>query len=316
VQNAFTATKVLTLLGVIALGLAFGDPGARAANLAAAPFAIDVGLVDALPLVAAAMVGALFSSTAWPNVTFTAAETRDPRHTVGRALVLGTMLVCTLYVATNMAYLNVLPLTGNSDGGDVAARGIQHATADRVGTAVVEHVAGGGWGPRLMALAVMVSTFGCANGLVLSGARVAFAMARDGLFFEAVSRIHPERRTPATALWLQGAIACTLALTGSYSDLLTMTAFTSLLFNMLTVAGLFVLRRRRPDLHRPYRTWGYPLLPAAFIAVSLFFLFFILKGDPRNSGMGLALTALGIPAYAWFRRRSTAAEPATVESKS
>jgi APA family basic amino acid/polyamine antiporter len=233
-----------------------------------------------------------------------AEEVRDPERNLPRALLLGTLGVTAVYLSAVGVYLYLVPA--------VEMAGVPD---NRIAAYAAGRLLGGA-GEGFVALAILVSTFGCANGLVLSGARVAFAMARDGLFFEAVSRIHPERRTPATALWLQGAIACTLALTGSYSDLLTMTAFTSLLFNMLTVAGLFVLRRRRPDLHRPYRTWGYPLLPAAFIAVSLFFLFFILKGDPRNSGMGLALTALGIPAYAWFRRRSTAAEPATVESKS
>jgi APA family basic amino acid/polyamine antiporter len=304
VQNTFTIAKVAAIAVLVGLTLALG--GGSAAAPAAAPALLGaegarLGLFAAL---AVAMSKALFAYDAWYTAAMAAEEVRDPERNLPRALLLGTLGVTAVYLSAVGVYLYLVPA--------VEMAGVPD---NRIAAYAAGRLLGGA-GEGFVALAILVSTFGCANGLVLSGARVAFAMARDGLFFEAVSRIHPERRTPATALWLQGAIACTLALTGSYSDLLTMTAFTSLLFNMLTVAGLFVLRRRRPDLHRPYRTWGYPLLPAAFIAVSLFFLFFILKGDPRNSGMGLALTALGIPAYAWFRRRSTAAEPATVESKS
>jgi basic amino acid/polyamine antiporter, APA family len=303
VQNAFTATKVLTLLGVIALGLAFGDSGARAANLAADPFALDVGLVDALPLVAAAMVGALFSSTAWPNVTFTAAETRDPRRTVGRALVLGTTLVCTLYVATNVAYLNVLPLTGNPDGGDVAARGIQHATADRVGTAVVERIAGGGWGPRLMALAVMVSTFGCANGLVLAGARVAWAMAGDGFFPAAVRRLNVHR-VPGIALWLQGVWASLLALSGRYGDLLDYVVIAELLFYLLAVGGLFVLARRSGAAPRGV---AYPWLQIAYIAAVAVLIGALLISKPAYTWGSVAVVLSGLPVYFLVRRRRVTA---------
>jgi APA family basic amino acid/polyamine antiporter len=147
-----------------------------------------------------------------------------------------------------------------------------------------------------------VSTFGCVNGLTLAGARVVYAMARDGVFFRAAGGVHPTHRTPANALVLHGAVAAALTLTGTFSDLLTMTAFSSLLFNVLTVIGLFVLRRRRPDLPRPYRAWGYPVVPLLFVAVSLFFLVYMPVADPRNTGLGLLLTAAGVPAYVYWRR--------------
>src|SRR5207253_8295738 len=195
----------------------------------------------ALPI--SALVGALFSADAWANVTFAAGEVRDARRTVPRALVLGTALVCLLYLITNVAYLNVLPLVGTADGADALARGIQHATADRVGAAAMERLTGGSLGATLMALAVMLSTFGCANGLVLAGARVAWAMARDGLFFAPAARLN-DRQVPGPALWMQGAWASVLALSGRYSDLLDYVIVAELLFYLLTVGGLLVLARR------------------------------------------------------------------------
>jgi APA family basic amino acid/polyamine antiporter len=154
-----------------------------------------------------------------------------------------------------------------------------------------------------MAAAIMVSTFGCVNGLILAGARVLYAMSRDDLFFRRAGHVHPTYRTPAPALLMQGVVAAVLTLTGTYNDLLTLTAFSSLLFNTLTVVGLFVLRRRRPDLPRPYKAWGYPVLPTLYILVSVFFLYNILVGDPWNSGKGLVLTTMGLPAYAYWRRQ-------------
>ena len=299
VQNAFTATKVLSLLGVIALGLVFGDPAARAANFTASPFATGLTLREALPLLGAAMVGALFSSTAWPNVTFTAAETHDPRRTVGRALVLGTTLVCGLYLATNVAYLSVLPLTGAADGADVVARGIQHATADRVGTAVVERIAGAGWGPSLMAIAIMISTFGCANGLVLAGARVAWAMAGDGFFPAAVRRLNVHR-VPGVALWLQGAWASLLALSGRYGDLLDYVVIAELLFYLLAVGGLFVLARRSGT--RP-RGVAYPWLQIAYVVAVTVLTIDLLVTKPAYTWGSVAVVLSGLPVYFLVRSR-------------
>ena len=300
VQNAFTATKVLTLVAVIVLGLLFGDPAARAANLAASPFATGLALRDALPLLGAAMVGALFSSTAWPNVTFTAAETHDPRRTVRRALVLGTSLVCGLYLATNVAYLNVLPLTGAPDGADVVARGIQHATADRVGTAVVERIAGAGWGQGVMAIGVMISTFGCANGLVLAGARVAWAMAGDGLFPAPVRRLNVHQ-VPGVALWLQGAWASLLALSGRYGDLLDYVVIAELLFYLLAVGGLFVLARRTGA---PPSGVAYPWLQLAYVVAVTVLVLDLLVTKPAYTWGSVAVVLSGLPVYFVVRGRA------------
>ena len=246
---------------MVALGLAFGDPAARAANLAAPPFASGLALRDALPLLGAAMVGALFSSTAWPNVTFTAAETRDPRRTVGLALVLGTTLVCGLYLATNVAYLNVLPLSGGPGRrGRVRTRHPARPRRSRGHRGRRAHR-----GPRVgaaaMAVAIMISTFGCANGLVLAGARVTWAMAGDGFFPAGVRRLNAHR-VPGVALWLQGAWASLLALSGRYGDLLDYVVIAELLFYLLAVAGLFVLARRTGT---PPRGVAYPWLQIAYV---------------------------------------------------
>jgi len=154
-----------------------------------------------------------------------------------------------------------------------------------------------------IAAAILISTFGCVNGLTLAGARVVYAMARDGLFLPSAAVVHPRFLTPARAVLLHGVVAALLTLTGTYSDLITLSAFSSLLFNILTVIGLFVLRRTRADLHRPYRAWGYPVLPALYVVVASFFVVYILIGDPRNSGLGLVLTAVGLPLYLHWRSK-------------
>jgi APA family basic amino acid/polyamine antiporter len=245
------------------------------------------------------MVGALFSATAWANVTFTAAEVRDARRTVPRALVLGTTLVCLLYLAANVAYLNVLPLGGSPTGTDVVARGLAHASADRVGTAVMERIAGGRVGADLMAVAIMISTFGCANGLVLAGARVAWAMARDGLFPAPVGRLNA-RRVPAVALWLQGVWAAVLALSGRYGDLLDFVVVAELVFYLLTVASLFRLARRTGI--RPAGA-GYPWLQAAYLIAVSVLVVDLLVTKPAWTWGSLAVVATGLPAYALARLR-------------
>lgn len=301
VQNTFTIAKVAAVALLIGLTLVLGR-GALAA--AAAPPALlgpqgaQLGFLTAL---AVAMSKALFAYDAWYTAALAAEEVRDPERNLPRALIFGTLGVTAVYLSAVGVYMWLVPATEMAQVPD-----------NRIAAFAARRLLGAP-GEAFIALAILVSTFGCANGLILSGARVAYAMARDGLFFRGMAKIHPAHRTPANALWWQGLVACALALTGTYSDLLTLTAFSSLLFNTLTVAGLFVLRKRRPEMPRPYRTWGYPLVPAFFVVVSLFFLAFILKGDPRNAGLGLALTALGVPAYTWFRR--AAARPAaTVES--
>jgi basic amino acid/polyamine antiporter, APA family len=290
VQNVFTLAKVGTLLAVIVLGLALGDRAAREANLGRPAFATGLSPTATLLELGAAMVGALFSADAWANVTFTAGEVRDAKRTVPHALVAGTVIVCVLYLVTNVAYLNVLPLTG--------PHGIQQATADRVGTAVMARIAGNGLGTTVMAVAVMVSTFGCANGLVLAGARVAWAMARDGRFPAPAGRLNA-RHVPGVALWMQGAWASLLALSGRYGDLLDYVIIAELLFYLLTVGGLFVLARRTGA--RP-RGAGYPWLQLAYLSAVGTLVMVLLVAKPAYTWGSLAVVASGVPFYALSRR--------------
>src|SRR5881296_735192 len=306
VQNVFTVAKVGTLLAVIALGLALGGGAVRAANLARPAFATGLGPLESAMQLGAAMVGALFAADAWANVTFAAGEVRDARRTVPRALLLGTGLVCVLYLVTNVAYLNLLPLAGTADGADVLARGIQHAAADRVGSAAIERLAGGAVGARLMALAVMVSTFGCANGLVLAGARVAWAMARDGLFLAPAARLN-DRHVPGPALWMQGAWASVLALSGRYSDLLDYVIVAELLFYLLTVGGVLVLARRSGERRRGA---GYPWLQLAYLVLVAALVVDLLVTKPAYTWGSVAVVASGVPFYALW----TAAERGSFRS--
>jgi APA family basic amino acid/polyamine antiporter len=245
------------------------------------------------------MSKALFALDAWNTVTFVAEETRDPVKTLPKALFLGTLGVVILYTLANVAYLHVLP---------VEAAG---AVPDQRIAAEVARVVFGPIGVSLIAVAILISTFGCDNGLILAGPRLYFAMARDGLFLKGAANIDPERGTPVRSLWYQAAWTILLVLTGSlgarglqlYSDLLTFTSFASLLFNALTVAGLFILRYQKPNLERPFRVPAYPLIPALYLAVSIFFLVFIAVGDPRNAGLGTVVMLMGVPVYFFLKRR-------------
>jgi APA family basic amino acid/polyamine antiporter len=246
---------------------------------------LKLGLFAAI---AVAMSKALFSYDAWNSITFAAEEVKDPDRTLPRALILGTLGVTVVYCSAVAIYMYMVPI------GEMFAVKDNRIAAEAASRAL------GPAGAAFIAVTILISTFGCVNGLTLAGARVVYAMARDGLFFRAMANIHERFRTPARALVLHGVVAGLLTLTGTYSDLLTLTAFSSLLFNILTVVGLFVLRRRQPALHRPYRALGYPVLPGLYVLVSAFFLVFILVGDPRNSGMGLGLTLLGVPAFLYW----------------
>ena len=296
VQNAFTIAKVAAVAALLVLGLALGR-GSMAnfqplAGLELGPEGVKLGLAAAL---AVAMSKALFAYDAWNSVTFAAEEVRDPERNLVRSLILGTVVITFVYCAAVAAYLYMVPISE-----------MPLVKDNRIAAEAARRMLGAG-GVAFITVAILVSAFGCVNGLILAGARVVYAMARDGLFAASAALVHPRYRTPMRALVIQGVVAALLTLTGTYSDLLTLTAFASLLFNVLTVIGLFVLRRRRADLPRPYRAWGYPVLPALYVAVSVFFLVFILKGDPRNSGLGLLLTALGVPAYLYWRRRPAGA---------
>jgi basic amino acid/polyamine antiporter, APA family len=303
IQTVFTVAKVAALSALILLGLTiFRRPDVSAANFGSfwgtGPWSLAV-----LPVLGAAMVGSLFSSDAWNNVTFAAAEVRDPRRNLPLALALGTGLVSLLYLVANIAYLSVLPFQGDPNGADVLARGIQHAAQDRVATAAMESMVGPA-GAVVMAIAILVSTFGCNNGLILAGARVYYAMARDRLFFRSAGQLHPEYRTPVFGLIAQAVWTMVLCVSGTYSELLNYVIFAALLFYLLTAVALFRLRRLRPDVPRPVRALGYPVLPALYITATGFILVVLLL-DPKQrlySGLGLLIVLLGVPVYAVWRR--------------
>lgn len=308
VQTIFAVAKVGALLLLITLGLTlFRKPEIAAANFSNFWGTGSWGLA-VWPVIGAAMVGSLFSADSWNNVTFAAAEVRDPKRNLPLALAVGTATVCTLYLLANFAYLNLLPFHGTADGADVMARGIQYAAQDRVGVAATE-VMFGAAGAAAMAIAVMLSTFGCVNGLVLAGPRVYYAMAKDGLFFSKAATLHPEYKTPTFALYTQALWAMLLCLSGTYNQLLTYVIFASLLFYLLTTSALFRLRFTRPDLPRPVKAFGYPVLPALYIA-AVVFLLAVLLVDPVQrtySAFGLLIVGLGIPVYfLWKRNGKTA----------
>jgi APA family basic amino acid/polyamine antiporter len=311
VQNVFTTTKVLALLGVIAVGLIAKNAIALATNFGPAwqnfwagahwgtPHTVSVGsflgmgggtaIVGALTVVAVAQVGSLFSSDAWNNVTFTAGEVKNPKRNLPLSLAIGTGAVSLLYVACNFVYLSVLPLSG-----------IAHAPQDRVATAVME-AAFGPMGAKLMAAAILVSTFGCVNGMVLAGARVYYAMSKDGLFFKSTGKLD-SKGVPKNSLWIQCAWTCLLCLSGQYGNLLDYVILAALVFYALTIAGLFVLRRRQPDAPRPYRAIGYPVLPAVYIVMAVWICGVLLRYKPQYTWPGLILVLLGVPVYMVWRR--------------
>jgi basic amino acid/polyamine antiporter, APA family len=295
VQNTFTIAKVAALLGLVGCGLLLGrHPLAVARNFG--HFWQNAGWTfTTIRIVGVAMVGALFASDAWNNVTFTAGETRNPRRNVPLALALGVGIVSVLYIACNFAYLNVLPLEA-----------IQNAPEDRLATVTAAAIRGP-LAERIMAAAIMISTFGCLNGMILAGARVYYAMALDGLFFRPVAQLHPQRHTPVVSLAVQCTWACLLTLSGTYSDLLDYVIFAVLLFYILTIAGVFVLRRTRPEMERPYRAWGYPVLPAAYIAMAGLIEILLLLYKPKYTWPGLIIVLLGVPVYFAWRLLSRSA---------
>ncbi len=301
VQNVFTALKVATLVALVVLGIAAMRPDS--ALLAGGLFdarSLDpdtgkwtaLGLVDLVLVMGVAMVGTLFSSDAWNNTTFVAAEVRNPRRNVGLALVLGAGTVIVLYLFVNLAYVATLPMER------IAGAENQRVAAEMMKTIM------GGPGEVALAVAVLVSTFGCNNGMILSGARLVWAMARDGLFFFAAGRLGRKSQVPVTALVIQGAWSSVLVLTGSYGDLLDYVIFAALLFYVLTLAGLFVLRVRRPDAERPYRAWGYPVLPALYMIAASAIMLVLLVEKPLYTWPGVGIVLLGVPVYFAWKKMS------------
>jgi APA family basic amino acid/polyamine antiporter len=247
------------------------------------------------------LVGSLFASDAWNNVTFAAAEVQEPSKNLPRALAIGTGLVSLLYILANVAYLNILPFYGDPNGHDVLARGLQYAAQDRVGTAAIEVAVGAG-AATVMAIAILLSTFGCNNGLILAGPRVYYAMARDRLFFERAGGLHPSYRTPVFGLVAQAFWAMLLCISGTYGQLLDYVIFAALVFYFLTTLALFRLRRLRPDLPRPVKAFGYPMLPALYLLAVGALMVVLLVKKPLYTWPGLIIVATGIPVYLLWRR--------------
>ena len=309
VQTTLTFVKTGALALLILLGLTIGrNQAALSANFGDGRFFGDVDVTGTFVIAfGAALVGSLFSSDAWNNVTFAAAEVKDASRNLPLALLFGTGIVSLLYVLANVSYLSVLPFGGSPEAATVLDRGIQHATQDRVGTAAAEVIFGGS-GATIMAIAILISTFGCNNGLILAGARVYYAMARDGLFFRRAGVLN-DRRVPASALIMQAIWITLLCLTGTYNQLLNYVIFAALVFYALTTIGLFILRSRRPDIPRPYKAIGYPVLPALYIALSsLIAIVLLISPTTRTEAVsGLVVVLIGIPVYFLWRRVETAA---------
>ncbi len=305
VQNVFTFLKVGALLGLLGLGLWWGASHAAPSLETGGFWQGAHGDVATLTVVLVALVGPLFSSDAWNNITFASGEVSNPKRNLPLALFLGTLIVCALYLACNWIYLRALPFFGTPQGG-LMQRGVQYATEDRVATAAVQAMLGGR-GAGLMAAAIVISTFGCMNGLILAGARVYYAMAKDGLFFSSVAKVNPKYHTPAVSLGVQAVWAALITLTGTYSELLDYVIFAVVLFYILTIAGVFRLRRTRPNAPRPYRAWGYPVLPALYLAFAVCVEWALLTHKALRSVAGLCIVAVGIPVYYLWRRKGVPA---------
>lgn len=309
VAKIFTSAKLLALFALIILGLYVGmNSGTLSANFTNAWDASTTTLnkdgsllvtpIAGLALVmilGSTMINSLFSSDAWNNVTFIAGEIKEPQKNIPRSLILGTAIVTVLYLLANLAYLSLLPIEGTPDGADATARGIQFAQNERIGSSAASMIFGAS-ASMLMAILIMVSTFGCNNGIILAGGRLFYAMSKDGLFFPRAGRLN-EKGVPAFALWIQAIWASVLCFSGKYNDLLSYATFASLLFYCVTLAGIFVLRRKEPDAPRPYKALGYPVVPALYILVASAICIDLVFMDTRNSVSGLVLVALGVPVY-------------------
>jgi basic amino acid/polyamine antiporter, APA family len=301
IQTTFTTVKLISLFGLIILGFLLvknsfwaenWDTGWNAVQLQKDASDNFIKGGDWLPIsgtvligaIAAAMVGSIFSSDSWNNVTFIAGEIKNPKRNIGLSLFLGTLIVTVIYVTANLMYLNVLPL------GQIA-----YPEGERVAVAASNAIFGQE-GAIVIAVMIMISTFGCNNGLILAGARVYYTMAKDGLFFKRTAQLN-KNAVPEFGLWVQFAMASILCLSGSYGDLLDMIAFVVVLFYALTIVGIFRLRKKRPDAERPYKAFGYPVLPIIYIILALTFCIFLIQMKPLFAGIGLAIVLAGVPLY-------------------
>lgn len=302
IQTTFTVTKLLSLFGLIVFGFIMARGDVWDANWqnawtmqkmtasADTTLAFDANIITpllgaaAVGAIAASMVGSIFSSDAWNNVTFIAGEIKNPKKNIGFSLFLGTLIVTIIYVSANLMYLSVLPL-----------HEIAFAKADRVAVAA-SNVIFGDVGTYVIALMIMVSTFGCNNGLILAGARVYYTMAQDGLFFKKAGALN-KNAVPEWALWAQCIVASLLCLSGKYGDLLDMVSFIVVIFYVLTIAGIFILRKKMPDAERPYKAFGYPVLPALYMLMGIAFCVMLIIYKPSFTWPGLIITLIGIPLY-------------------
>lgn len=296
IQTSFTMTKLVSLFGLIIFGFIMLKPDIWEANWANAwsmqKLNVDgtfesYTLVAALGAIAAAMVGSIFSSDAWNNITFIAGEVKNPKRNIGLSLFLGTLIVTVIYVLANLVYMAVLPL-----------QEIATADKDRVAVAA-SSVIFGNIGTVIIALMIMVSTFGCNNGLILAGARVYHTMANDGLFFKKTASLN-KHAVPEFGLWLQCLVASALCLSGRYGDLLDMISFVVVIFYVLTIIGIYILRAKRPDAERPYKAFGYPFLPAVYILMGICFCTLLIIYKPNFTWPGLIVVLTGVPVfYMW-----------------
>lgn len=321
VQGIFTSTKLLALAVLVVVGLFIAFNGHFIAenfhNMWKASSVGDKGEVLQNPLsgmallavMGVAMVSPLFSSDAWNNVTFISAEIKRPGRNIPLALLIGTLMVGVLYILTNITYLCILPLHGNPQGTDVMSEGIAFAKDDRVATAAVSVMLGNG-AAYVMAALIMISTFGCNNGIVLSGARLYYAMAKDKLFFRQAMKLN-NKSVPAISLVFQCIWASVLCLSGTYSELLDYITIASLLFYALTISGVFILRKKQPNAERPYKVFAYPVLPAIYIITALAISIDLLIEIPRSTWPGIIIVLIGIPFYFIMKRSE---EPGQTET--
>ena len=293
IQTSFTLTKLVSLFGLIVFGFIVMKPEIWTSNWENAWSMQKISpdgtfqsltIAAALGAVAAAMVGSIFSSDSWNNVTFIAGEVRNPKRNIGLSLFLGTLIVTIIYILANLVYLAVLPL------GEIA-----YAEKDRVAVAA-SSVIFGNVGTVIIARMIMVSTFGCNNGLILAGARVYHTMAKDGLFFKNTASLN-KHAVPEFGLWLQCLVASALCLSGKYGDLLDMISFVVVIFYVLTILGIYILRVKRPEAERPYKAFGYPFLPALYIIMGISFCTLLIIYKPNFTWPGLIIVLTGVPIY-------------------
>ena len=317
VQNIFSSTKVIALIGFILVGLFITKAtGAwqinrevfwNASKIGENNQLISIAGFGLITAIGTALVGSLFSADAWYNVTYISGEVINPKRVVPLSLLFGTVLVCSLYMLANFVYIKILPLHGSPAGADVMTRGIQYATDDRVATSALSLVIGD-YAAIIMAVFIMISTMGCNNGLVLAGPRVYYAMAQDGLFFKNVGKLN-KKGVPGFAIIIQGIWAILLCLSGTYNQLLDYVIFAVLIFFTLTILAIFILRKKRPDVERPYKAFGYPVIPAIYILITITISVILLICKPGYTLPGLGFVLLGIPVFfLWNRKKQRSIE--------